>query len=127
MKWLICHRHQDAGPDSVWTILRSRYHWPANLSLDKDKDKGKGRGRQGATAGAGGGDTKPEDDDDNVVSDGCSFMMPSWDDDTLWSLIDFVGPASNLNIRKTLVEQHTPEIVLHGLVSNADVEKLFDM
>jgi hypothetical protein len=49
----------------------------ANLSLDKDKDKGKGRGRQGGNAGAGGGNTKPEDDDDNVVSDGCSFMMPA--------------------------------------------------
>jgi hypothetical protein len=40
---------------------------------------------------------------------------------------DLVGPASNLNIRKTLVEQHTPEIVVHGLVNNNDVEKLFDM
>jgi hypothetical protein len=40
---------------------------------------------------------------------------------------NLVGPASNLNIRKTLVEQHTPEIVLHGLVNNTDVEKLFDM
>jgi len=38
-----------------------------------------------------------------------------------------VGPASNLNSRKMLVEQHTPEIVIHGLVNNNDVEKLFDM
>ncbi|KIK36949.1 hypothetical protein CY34DRAFT_16042 [Suillus luteus UH-Slu-Lm8-n1] len=37
------------------------------------------------------------------------------------------GPASNLNIRKNLVEQHMPEIVLHGFVNNADVEKLFDI
>lgn len=38
-----------------------------------------------------------------------------------------IGPASNLNSRKTLVEQHTPEIVIHGLVNKNDVEKLFDM
>lgn len=38
-----------------------------------------------------------------------------------------VGPASNLNIRKTLVEKHTPEIVVHGLVNSSDVEKLFEM
>lgn len=85
----------------------------ANLSLDKDKDKGKGRGRQGGNTGAGGTNTKPEDDDDNVGVANKEYFLP--------------GPASNLNIRKNLVEQHTPEIILHGLVNNTDVEKLFDI
>jgi hypothetical protein len=38
-----------------------------------------------------------------------------------------VGPALNLNICKNLVEQHTLEIVLHGLVNKTDIKKLFDM
>ncbi|KAG2108844.1 hypothetical protein BD769DRAFT_1392654 [Suillus cothurnatus] len=37
------------------------------------------------------------------------------------------GPALNLNICKNLVEQHTLEIVLHGLVNKTDIKKLFDI
>ncbi|OJA14638.1 hypothetical protein AZE42_02677 [Rhizopogon vesiculosus] len=84
----------------------------ANLSLDKDKDKAKGRGR-GGNASAGGSSANPENDDDNVGVANNEYFLP--------------GPASNLNIRKTLVEQHTPEIVVHGLVNDNDVEKLFDI
>ncbi|KAH7886528.1 fungal-specific transcription factor domain-containing protein [Phlebopus sp. FC_14] len=93
----------------------------ADLSLDKDKDKGKGRGRQGGGGGGsgGGGGTssshvKPEDDDDNVGVANKEYFMP--------------GPANNLNIRKNLIEQHSPpDIVLHGLVTPADVDKLFEI
>lgn len=121
----------------------------ANLSLDKDKDKGKGRGRQGGNTGAGGTNTKPEDDDDNVVSNYCfhdagpvfmTVITRVWPIRSTSCLVrchhgttihavsnNLVGPASNLNIRKNLVEQHTPEIILHGLVNNTDVEKLFEM
>ncbi|KAG0696615.1 fungal-specific transcription factor domain-containing protein [Suillus ampliporus] len=80
---------------------------------DTEKTREKGRGRQGGNTGASGSTVKPEDDDDNVGVANKEYFLP--------------GPASNLNIRKTLVEQHTPEIVLHGLVNNADVEKLFDI
>lgn len=39
-----------------------------------------------------------------------------------------LGPANNLNIRKSLIEKHNPpDIVLHGLVTADDVEKLFEM
>ncbi|KAG2118659.1 uncharacterized protein F5147DRAFT_647817 [Suillus discolor] len=82
--------------------------------------KGKGRGRQGGNTGAGGGNMKREDDDDNGVANK-EFFLP----------VHAVsnnpgGPALNLNIHKTLVEQHTPEIVLRGLVNNTDIEKLFE-
>ncbi|KAG5637477.1 hypothetical protein H0H81_004448 [Sphagnurus paluster] len=36
------------------------------------------------------------------------------------------GPASNLSIRATLIEQHSPpEILIHGLVTPEDVDELF--
>jgi len=39
-----------------------------------------------------------------------------------------LGPANNLSIRKSLIEKHNPpDIVLHGLVTAGDVEKLFEM
>lgn len=38
------------------------------------------------------------------------------------------GPASDLGIRASLIEQHSPpEILVHGLVTPDDVQKLFDM
>jgi hypothetical protein len=40
----------------------------------------------------------------------------------------FVGPATDLGIRATLIEQHSaPEILVHGLVKPEDVEKLFQI
>ncbi|KIJ62383.1 hypothetical protein HYDPIDRAFT_30354 [Hydnomerulius pinastri MD-312] len=84
----------------------------ANLSLDKDQDKGKGRSRQGA--GAKGTTVHPEDDDDNVGVANKEYFKP--------------GPANDLNIRKNLIEQHSPpDIVLHGLVTSTDVDKLFEI
>lgn len=39
-----------------------------------------------------------------------------------------LGPANDLNVRAMMVEQHSPpEILVHGLVSPADVNKLFEM
>ncbi|KAI6043555.1 fungal-specific transcription factor domain-containing protein [Pisolithus marmoratus] len=82
----------------------------ANLSLDKDKGKGKARQVTGTTSI----NTRLEDDDDNVGVANKEYFMP--------------GPANNLNIRKNLIEQHSPpDIVLHGLVTAADVEKLFEI
>jgi len=38
------------------------------------------------------------------------------------------GPATDLGIRATLIEQHSPpEILVHGLVAPEDVDKLFDI
>ncbi|EPS93162.1 hypothetical protein FOMPIDRAFT_63796 [Fomitopsis schrenkii] len=38
------------------------------------------------------------------------------------------GPAYNLNIRASLIENHSPpEIIIHGLVTPDDVDKLFDI
>jgi hypothetical protein len=38
------------------------------------------------------------------------------------------GPATDLNMRAMLIEQHSPpEILVHGLVAPEDVDKLFDM
>jgi len=39
-----------------------------------------------------------------------------------------LGPATDLDIRATLIEQHSPpDILVHGLVTPDDVDKLFDM
>ncbi|KAF8836497.1 hypothetical protein BDN67DRAFT_1014656 [Paxillus ammoniavirescens] len=84
----------------------------ANLSLDKDKEKVRGKGRQGG--GTGSSAVKPEDDDDNVGVANKEYFMP--------------GPANDLNIRKNLIERHSPpDIVLHGLVTSVDVNKLFEI
>jgi hypothetical protein len=46
----------------------------------------------------------------------------------LCNLIIISGPATDLGIRATLIEQHSPpEILVHGLVTPEDVEKLFEM
>jgi hypothetical protein len=38
------------------------------------------------------------------------------------------GPATDLRMRAKLIESHSPpEILLHGLVTPDDVDKLFDM
>jgi hypothetical protein len=38
------------------------------------------------------------------------------------------GPATDLRIRQRLLEQASPpEILLHGLVTPDDVDRLFDM
>ncbi|KAF9483717.1 hypothetical protein BDN70DRAFT_799393 [Pholiota conissans] len=57
-----------------------------------------------------------EDDlnDDNVGVANETYFMP--------------GPATDLGIRATLIEQHSaPEILVHGLVKPEDVEKLFQI
>lgn len=39
-----------------------------------------------------------------------------------------VGPATNLALRRVIVERTmTPDILVHGLVTPSDVEKLFEM
>lgn len=38
------------------------------------------------------------------------------------------GPATDLGVRKQLIERHSPpEILVHGLVNAEDVENLFKM
>ena len=38
------------------------------------------------------------------------------------------GPATDLGMRASLIERHSaPEILVHGLVTPDDVDKLFDM
>ena len=38
------------------------------------------------------------------------------------------GPAYNLDIRANLIEKHSPpDILVHGLVTPEDVDRLFEM
>ncbi|KAF8554878.1 hypothetical protein OG21DRAFT_1012322 [Imleria badia] len=90
----------------------------ANLSLDKEDEKDKGRGKSRARTGSGtapsGAAVKPEEDDNNVGVANKEYFRP--------------GPANDLNIRKHLIERNSPpDILLHGLVTSADVDKLFDI
>ncbi|KAF8151772.1 fungal-specific transcription factor domain-containing protein [Crassisporium funariophilum] len=80
----------------------------ANLSLDNNKAK---RKKDHTKEG-----TPNEEDlnDDNVGVANETYFMP--------------GPATDLGIRATLIEQHSPpEILVHGLVKPEDVEKLFEI
>ncbi|KAI3605911.1 hypothetical protein WG66_012368 [Moniliophthora roreri] len=53
-------------------------------------------------------------DDDNVGVANDTYFMP--------------GPATDLDIRATLIEQHSPpEILVHGLVTPDDVDRLFEI
>ncbi|KAF7798317.1 hypothetical protein EIP86_009538 [Pleurotus ostreatoroseus] len=55
-----------------------------------------------------------ETDDDNVGVANETYFMP--------------GPAYDLNIRANLIEQHSPpDILVHGLVTPQDVDKLFEI
>lgn len=95
----------------------------ANLSIS-NRRSGRGqqdRSRTGSTHSPGGsarGSTKDleseGDDDNNVGVANETYFMP--------------GPATDLQVRKMLIERHSPpEILVHGLVNAEDVEKLFEM
>lgn len=82
----------------------------ANLSLSNTTKKTKGKNKAQMTAK----EREESLDDDNVGVANETYFMP--------------GPASDLNIRANLIEQHSPpEILVHGLVTPQDVEKLFDI
>jgi hypothetical protein len=75
----------------------------ANLSLSNSK----GRVKKGSL-------DVDEVDDDNIGVANETYFMP--------------GPATDLGIRATLIEQHSPpEILVHGLVTPEDVDKLFEI
>jgi len=77
----------------------------ANLAISTSKDDpvSEKKGKAGENA---------DDDDVGVASK--QFFMP--------------GPSSNLALRKSLIEKISPpDILVHGLVTPEDVEKLFDI
>ncbi|KAF5376493.1 hypothetical protein D9615_008666 [Tricholomella constricta] len=79
----------------------------ANLSLSNTKSKGKKDAKDLAAA-----EENLDDDDVGVANE--TYFMP--------------GPATDLGIRATLIEQHSPpEILVHGLVTPEDVDKLFEI
>ncbi|KAG6889467.1 hypothetical protein C0995_000994 [Termitomyces sp. Mi166 len=79
----------------------------ANLSLSNNKSKGKKDAKDVAAA-----EENLDDDDVGVANE--TYFMP--------------GPATDLGIRATLIEQHSPpEILVHGLVTPEDVDALFDI
>ncbi|KAJ2932869.1 hypothetical protein H1R20_g4235, partial [Candolleomyces eurysporus] len=83
----------------------------ANLSLTHSK-KAKKKNKDGSKDLLG---VSEEDlNDDNVGVANETYFMP--------------GPATDLDIRAKLIEQHSPpEILVHGLVTPEQVEKLFDL
>ncbi|KAG6906482.1 hypothetical protein DXG01_013721 [Tephrocybe rancida] len=79
----------------------------ANLSLSNNKSKGKKDAKELASA-----EENLDDDDVGVANE--TYFMP--------------GPATDLGIRATLIEQHSPpEILVHGLVTPEDVDALFEI
>ncbi|KAJ3931253.1 MAG: putative fungal-specific transcription factor [Lentinula lateritia] len=83
----------------------------ANLSLSSNKKSKSKKHRMEAKLT----DFDEENlDDDNVGVANATYFMP--------------GPATDLDIRATLIEQHSPpEILVHGLVTPDDVDKLFEI
>lgn len=81
----------------------------ANLSLSNNP-KATGMGKKAEAQ-----DVLGEDiDDDNVGVANATYFMP--------------GPATDLDIRAMLIEQHSPpEILVHGLVTPDEVDKLFEI
>ncbi|KAJ3986547.1 putative fungal-specific transcription factor [Lentinula detonsa] len=85
----------------------------ANLSLSSNR---KARLRKQRTDAKGLTEALDDEnlDDDNVGVANATYFMP--------------GPATDLDIRATLIEQHSPpEILVHGLVTPDDVDKLFEI
>ena len=91
-------------------------------------------------------DDGEEDEDDDVVSAGLAFALRSADRLVFaracvtlsFVLLDgqgvandgyfLPGPAQNLELRATLIEKNSPpDILVHGLITPEDVDKLFDM
>lgn len=80
----------------------------ANLSLSNTKTKSTKRDQKDLAAA----EENLDDDDVGVANE--TYFMP--------------GPATDLKIRATLIEQHSPpDILVHGLVTPEDVDKLFDL
>ncbi|KAF6756613.1 fungal-specific transcription factor domain-containing protein [Ephemerocybe angulata] len=81
----------------------------ANLSINHSKKTKKGKdGRDGV------GLSEEDLNDDNVGVANETYFLP--------------GPATDLGMRATMIEQHSPpEILVHGLVTPEDVDKLFEL
>ncbi|THU98704.1 hypothetical protein K435DRAFT_660495 [Dendrothele bispora CBS 962.96] len=103
----------DADGDKIQSLPDS--HVPlgllANLALsnnNKAKAAKEGRIREEILA------EEENLDDNNVGVANETYFLP--------------GPATDLDIRATLIEQHSPpDILVHGLVTPDDVDKLFDI
>lgn len=99
----------------------------ANLSLSNKKKVGKKKdsGKEGA------GLLEAELNDDNIGVANETYFMPGNVSDPFVSwhkLMVIQGPATDLGIRASLIEQHSPpEILVHGLVKPEDVDNLFQM
>ncbi|KLO05022.1 hypothetical protein SCHPADRAFT_896598 [Schizopora paradoxa] len=111
----------DALPDDPIKLI-------ARLSLTNQPPKRRARSKsgRGASAGAGSGEGMEgsgkesvtgleEDENDNDIGPANETYF-------------LKGPASDLEVRKALIERHSPpEILVHGLVTAEDVDRLFDI
>jgi hypothetical protein len=86
----------------------------ANLSIHNAKYTSKSKAPSTGAASHT-GEVKTEDEDENEVGvANKTYFMP--------------GPATDLEKRASLIERHSaPEIILHGLVTPGDVDKLFEI
>lgn len=92
----------------------------AHLSLDNPKSrKSKKRGNAEGS----------DNEEVGVAND--AYFMPGRLLARRVTMVEYsrcTGPAYDLNIRASLIENHSPpEIIVHGLVTPDDVDKLFDM
>jgi len=100
----------------------------ANLSLSNKKKKvGKKKDSGEEAAGL----LEAELNDNNIGVANETYFMPGMYPIRLFLVISswfFSGPATDLGIRASLIEQHSPpEILIHGLVKPEDVDNLFQM
>ncbi|KAK2461096.1 hypothetical protein APHAL10511_006875 [Amanita phalloides] len=101
---------EEDGRDEKHASLHVPLDLLANLSLDGIKRKNSGKRRQAKESSLKQGDSN--DTDIGVAN--AKYFLP--------------GPATDLNARAMLIEQHSPpEILLHGLVTPEDVDRLFNI
>lgn len=123
---------EGAGPDKLQSLPDDAVPLGliANLALSNSKSKhGHGHGHGGKDADL--ATTEAGDDNDIGVANDTYFMPGQCDyysQRMVLIHLFILGPATNLDIRAMMIEQHSPpEILVHGLVSPKDIEKLFDM
>lgn len=108
-------RPSDSLPDDAVPIgLLAKLSLSSQAARRVSRERSRAR-EAGSQSGRSGAEFESENDDENNVgvANGAYFLP---------------GPASDLDVRKALIERHSPpEILVHGLVNAEDVEKLFEM
>lgn len=107
-------RQSDSLPDDAVPIgLLANLSLTSQAARRVSRERSRARDAAGSQSGRS-AELSENDDENNVGVANGAYFLP--------------GPASDLSVRKALIERHSPpEILVHGLVNAEDVERLFEM